>query len=110
MNQHPRPKKLVRNTMKIIINADDFGMSLNVNDAILDLLAREKISSSTILANGPFVEQACAQIHRFPQCSFGVHLNVTEFRPVSQTPALDRLLDSRGEFIMNRVREIPFCF
>jgi predicted glycoside hydrolase/deacetylase ChbG (UPF0249 family) len=92
--------------MKVIINADDFGMNEKVNGAIVDLLTRQKITSSTLLANAPFIQQACAESQRFPQCSFGVHLNATEFRPISVSPKLAPLLDERGEFIMNKIREV----
>lgn len=93
--------------MKVIINADDFGMNDKVNSAIIDLLERQKITSSTLLANAPFIEQACAETQRFPLCSFGVHLNVTEFRPLSGNPKLAPLLDENGHFIMTKIREIP---
>lgn len=92
--------------MKVVINADDFGMSPKVNDAILGLLERQKITSSTLIGNSPFIEQACAEIPRFPQCSFGVHLNVTEFKPLTNSSKLAPLLDDQGRFIMNRVREV----
>ncbi|MBO7301461.1 MAG: ChbG/HpnK family deacetylase, partial [Bacteroidaceae bacterium] len=37
--------------IKIIINADDLGLSSKVNKAIGDALRKEVITSSTILAN-----------------------------------------------------------
>lgn len=77
--------------VSIIVNADDLGISAEVNDAIFRLMAQGKVTSATILANGPAVEQACRQIRHFPQCSFGVHLNLTQFRPLS--PGASLLLD-----------------
>lgn len=92
-------------SMNVIVNADDFGMSAEVNNAILDLMSRQKVTSATLMANGPFIEEACAETHRFPQCSFGVHLNVTEFQPLSSSPNLEPLLDGQGLFIIGRIRE-----
>jgi predicted glycoside hydrolase/deacetylase ChbG (UPF0249 family) len=82
--------------VKVIVNADDLGRSQDVNAAVFDLMARGCVSSATILANGPAVEEAVRQAYRFPRCSFGVHLNATEFKPLTSDPALAPLLDADG--------------
>lgn len=68
--------------MQIIVNADDLGISATVNDAIFELIAARRVSSATIMANGPSIHAAVAQLQRFPTCSFGVHLNLTQFEPL----------------------------
>ena len=93
--------------MDLIVNADDLGINPEVNQATFELIEQGKVTSSTIIANGPCVEEACEQIIRFPDCSFGVHLNVTEFKPLSGSEKLAPLLDDDGRLIMGRVREIP---
>lgn len=92
--------------MDVIVNADDLGISQAVNKATFDLIDQGKATSSTLLANAPCVEEACEQLFRFPNCSFGAHLNVTEFQPLSGSEKLAPLLDGNGEFIMGRVREL----
>lgn len=84
--------------MKVIINADDLGMNPEVNEAIFDLMSRGIVTSATILANAPFVQDAIAGSVLFPFCSFGVHLNLTEFYPLSGNNELSELLNSRGQF------------
>ena len=91
--------------MDVIVNADDLGSSPDVNNAIFDLMAEGLVTSATIIANAPHVEEACQEISRFPHCSFGVHLNVTEFAPLSDAAGLGRLLDGNGAFDGERVRE-----
>ena len=71
-------------SVSVIINGDDLGMNSDVNDAIFDLLATDQITSTTVLANGPRVQQAAARIHCFPRSSFGAHLNLTEFEPLTR--------------------------
>jgi predicted glycoside hydrolase/deacetylase ChbG (UPF0249 family) len=95
--------------MRIIVNADDLGMSGVVNDAIFDGMRRGVITSATMLSNGPAVESAVRELHRFPACSFGVHLNLTEFEPVSPESRKDLavILDPNGRFNGNRIREVP---
>jgi len=77
---------MVKNTVpliSVIINADDLGINNEVNGAIFDLLAKNQITSTTVLANGPRVKEAAAYIHCFPTASFGAHLNLTEFEPLT---------------------------
>jgi predicted glycoside hydrolase/deacetylase ChbG (UPF0249 family) len=86
--------------MKIIINADDLGHSKVVNDAIFELLNRRQITSTSILANSPCFEHAVTQIRNFKSTSFGVHLNITEFHPLTKQRAFrdSGLLDETGKF------------
>jgi predicted glycoside hydrolase/deacetylase ChbG (UPF0249 family) len=83
--------------MQIIVNADDLGMSANVNDAIFELMGEHRISSATIMANGPAMRDAAAQLHRFPDCSFGVHLNLTQFEPLTGGDEARLLTNGTGQ-------------
>ncbi|MFM2294050.1 MAG: hypothetical protein RLZZ350_463 [Verrucomicrobiota bacterium] len=93
--------------MKIIVNADDLGLSQEINDAIFAHMTTGRVTSATVLANAAALDDAARRAKDFPRCSFGVHLNADEFRPLTASPALARLLDAEGNFIGNRVREIP---
>jgi len=73
--------------VKIIVNADDLGVSRQVNEAIFDVIAAGRITSATLIANGPAVSDAARRVGQWPECSFGVHLNLTEFRPLSREAA-----------------------
>ena len=65
--------------MPIVINADDFGLSHAVNDAVLQSFMRGWISSATILANMPFFERAVELVHEHRLArKIGVHLNLTQ--------------------------------
>src|SRR6266516_2916301 len=92
--------------MKVIINADDLGVSTEVNEAIFALMAARRITSATLLANGPAVTEAAGRLSEFPRCSFGAHLNLSEFRPLTSHPGLRPILAEDGCFAGNRVREI----
>ncbi len=87
--------------MKIIVNADDFGISRQVNDAILDLINAGHITSTTLLANGPAIKDAIERIPEGNNCSFGVHLNISEFKPLTDTHQLQSLLNTTGCFKYN---------
>jgi hypothetical protein len=67
----------------VIINADDLGASAETNEAIFREIAAGRVTSATILANGPRFDGAVRDVRKFPQCSFGVHLNLTEYEPLT---------------------------
>ena len=87
--------------MKIIINGDDLGISEMVNASIFGLMEKELVTSASLLMNAPAVEAAAARLGNYPHCSFGVHLNVTEFLPLTKHPGLKPLLNGNGEFAEN---------
>lgn len=88
-------------TLSIIVNADDLGISREVNEAIFDRMDRGTVTSATLLANAPYVEEAARQLRRFPQCSFGAHLNLTQFAPLSA--AGRRLVDPETGALSRRI-------
>ena len=78
--------------MLLIVNADDLGASEAVNDEIFALMQAGLVTSATLMANGPAFEHAVKNSVRFPNCSFGVHLNLTSFAPLSKLSILDPIL------------------
>jgi predicted glycoside hydrolase/deacetylase ChbG (UPF0249 family) len=93
---------------KIIVNADDLGISDSVNETIFQAMGRGTITSATMLANGPAVKAAASKLHLFPNCSFGIHLNLTEFQPVCPESGRDLKLILNGDqcFNGNSIREV----
>jgi predicted glycoside hydrolase/deacetylase ChbG (UPF0249 family) len=87
----------------VIVNADDLGMSHEVNDAAFELMSKGRISSATLLANAPATLHAARHASKFPACSFGVHLNLTQFEPLLGGPGSRLLVDDRGQ--MSRTNE-----
>ena len=83
-------------SIAVIINADDLGISQEVNDATFDLISRGRISSATILANAPATREATRLASQFPRCSFGVHLNLTQFETLTSGPEARLLVDRSG--------------
>lgn len=89
----------MRSRPAVVINADDFGRSLDVNQAILETLARGLTTSATIMANMPGFADACSAIgaHKL-QDRIGVHLNLTEGPPLSDPIRLcPRLCGPEGQ-------------
>lgn len=49
------------------------------------------------MANAPAVREAAAELKHFPHCSFGVHLNLTQFAPLKSGPGARLLVDGGGQ-------------
>lgn len=82
---------------RIIINADDFGFSVGVNDGILTLAQNSKISSTTVMVNMPHCFEITEALE-IPNFGVGLHLNLTQGRPVSSPSLVSSLVKGNGEF------------
>ena len=88
----------------IIINADDFGLDIKTNDAIVESFQKGYISSTTLMANMIGFDDACekSKLHQLEN-SIGIHLNLTAGRPLSdQIKTNIRFCDPSGNFIRER--------
>lgn len=93
--------------MRVIINADDLGASERVNDAVFEMMSAKRVTSATLIANGPCVKDAVKNIPLFPECSFGVHLNISEYRPLVSQEGIQAILNENGFFLEDdRIRKV----
>jgi predicted glycoside hydrolase/deacetylase ChbG (UPF0249 family) len=83
---------------RLIINADDFGLCEGVNRAVARAHKDGVLTSATIMANMPDAEQAAEMAKELPGLGVGVHLNLTQGRPLTRHAAINTLLDGDGEF------------
>jgi chitin disaccharide deacetylase len=60
--------------MNVIINADDFGLTQELNTCVQYLYNRGIVLSATIMANGPFFDHAVSIAKSLPGLGVGVHL------------------------------------
>jgi predicted glycoside hydrolase/deacetylase ChbG (UPF0249 family) len=81
---------------RLIVNADDFGLTENVNRGILDAYRDGILTSTTLLANGMAFESAVAASKQFRRLGIGVHLNLTEGLPVADASLIPTLVDRGG--------------
>lgn len=82
---------------KFILNADDFGLSMDLNRAVLEGYKYGLLKSASLVANGDAYDEAVNTI--LPQCpdlGVGVHLNVIEGKSICTD--LKSLTDSKGIF------------
>jgi chitin disaccharide deacetylase len=91
---------------KIIVNADDFGMSAEANRAIIEAFEENLISSTTLMTNMPGFVEACELAHRHRLSGkIGVHLNLTSGYPLSNPiRQCSRFCDVSGMFLRRHTR------
>jgi predicted glycoside hydrolase/deacetylase ChbG (UPF0249 family) len=85
--------------IKIIINADDFGLCSCVNEGIVLAHRQGSLSSATLMANMPGFDQAVALAGDNPRLGVGVHLNLVRGLPLSPPSAVSTLLGPDGRFL-----------
>lgn len=84
----------------LIINADDFGYSSNINTAIVSCFQKKLINSTTIMANMPGFDEAVKLANKFNfKDKVGIHINLTEGKPLTDLTGTG-LVDHNGEYIM----------
>ena len=85
---------------RLIINADDFGISRGVNTGIIEAAVAGVVTSASMIVNLPAFADALDRAQLCPFLSLGLHLNLTAGRPL--TPARSLIDGSTGEFYSMR--------
>lgn len=86
--------------MKIIINADDFGFSESINRGIIDAYKEGLISSTTIMINMPYAEDAIQKWKDNDSLGLGLHINLTQGSPIANN--VKSLVDDSNVFHNHR--------
>ncbi len=82
--------------MKLIINADDFGLSESVNQGILHGIKEGVITSASLMMNMPATNDAIRLIKNNQLKNIGIHLNITVGKPLRKD--VGSLVDGNGNF------------
>jgi predicted glycoside hydrolase/deacetylase ChbG (UPF0249 family) len=77
---------------RLIINADDFGLTPGVNRAIAELHQAQALTSTTLMATGPAFDDAVAVAHAHPTLGVGCHIVLTDGAPVSPPESIPTLI------------------
>ncbi len=85
-------------TGRLIINADDFGLSRGTVEAVRELARLGTISSTSILVNMPFVHEIRAVIRESPRLGVGLHVNLSQGRPLQPARRVETLVGADGGF------------
>ncbi len=96
----------------VILTADDFGASDNIDEGIVFALERGAITAVSALMNLPASHDALRELAgRFPDAGIGVHFNLTTGAPVLDPRLVPSLVDAHGTFmatdeLLSRIRDV----
>jgi predicted glycoside hydrolase/deacetylase ChbG (UPF0249 family) len=83
---------------RLIVNADDFGRSVGVDDGILRAHREGIVTSTTLMTNAPSTARAASLARGTPALDVGVHLVLTYARPLSDPARIPSLVERDGSF------------
>jgi len=78
---------------KLIVHADDFGLSEQVNEGIVEAHCKGIVTSTSLMATGAAFESAISLSRSTPTLDVGIHLTLTEEEPLSKKNSIPSLLD-----------------
>lgn len=85
--------------LRLITNADDFGLTGGVNRAIAELNQAGLLTSATLMARAAATDEACAIALRTPALGVGCHVVLVDGEPVLPKEKLPTLVGQRtGRF------------
>ncbi len=83
---------------KVIFNADDFGISPGVNQAIFKAHTQGILNSASLMVNQEFADEAVALAQKMPNLSVGLHINLTNEKPAANPIDIPLLVGADGKF------------
>ncbi|MGH9599327.1 MAG: ChbG/HpnK family deacetylase [Terracidiphilus sp.] len=84
---------------RLIVNADDFGLTAGVNRAVAELYAAGAVTSATLMARARATDEAIAMALARPSLGVGCHIVLTDGEPVLPAREIPTLADPRtGQF------------
>jgi predicted glycoside hydrolase/deacetylase ChbG (UPF0249 family) len=83
---------------RLILNADDFGLTRGINRAIAELYEAGALTSTTLMANGPAFDDAVSVALAHPGLGVGCHVVLTDGAPVLAPETLPTLCPNGKTF------------
>lgn len=78
---------------RLIINADDFGLTAGVNRAVVELHEERVLTSATLMARAAATDEAIELALRFPLLGVGCHVVLVDGEPVLPAAEIPSLTD-----------------
>jgi hopanoid biosynthesis associated protein HpnK len=89
---------------RLIVNADDFGRSEAVNEAVIRAHREGILTSASLMVNEPAAREAAALARENPRLGVGLHLTLLLGRSALPLERIPGLVDARQEFCAGPVR------
>src|SRR5713226_10139949 len=83
---------------QLVVNADDLGLTVGVNDGIFDAHDRGILTSASVFANAPATADAIRRVRIRPSLGVGVHLALVDGSPMLPPNRVPSLIEGDGRF------------
>jgi hopanoid biosynthesis associated protein HpnK len=83
---------------RLIVNADDFGRSPSINEAVIRAHREGILTSASLMVNEPASEAAVELARQNPSLGIGLHLTLALGRAALSPREIPGLVNERGEF------------
>jgi len=83
---------------RLVVNADDLGLTIGVNDGIFDAHEHGILTSASLLANAPATADAARLARSHPTLGVSVHLSLVEGDPVLPPDHVPTLVEDDERF------------
>lgn len=84
---------------KLIINADDLGLSRGITDGVFLAHCKGILTSTSLMVNQPATQYAVEGLRSVPNLDVGIHLNLCQGSPILAANVVPSLVDSSGQFL-----------
>ena len=85
-------------TRRLIVNADDFGLSPGVNEAVIRAHREGILTSASLMVNEPGADEAVKLAKENPKLGVGLHLTLLLGHAALPPEQIPSLVNARGEF------------
>lgn len=92
-----------RRLKKLIVTADDFGISEQVNDAVESAHINGILTTASLMVGEPFANDAVQRAKKMPDLGIGLHIALSRARPLSPLSAIPDLIDKDGVLRSNLI-------
>ena len=83
---------------RLIVNADDFGRSHSINEAVVRAHREGILTSTSLMVNEPASDEAVARARENPKLGLGLHLTLLCGKSALPPEKIPGLVNARGEF------------
>jgi hopanoid biosynthesis associated protein HpnK len=87
-----------RQSMRLIVNADDFGLSPSVNAAVIRAHREGILTTASLMVNEPGFDEAVKLAKENPKLGVGLHLTLLMGHSALSPEKIPDLANARGEF------------
>ena len=88
---------------RLIVNADDFGRSHSINEAVIRAHREGILTTASLMVNEPGLDEAVAFAKQNPRLGVGLHLSLLCGQAALPPEKIPGLVNARGEFSENPV-------